>query len=86
VFELLLGVEVMERKRWLEFVDAAIIPEFHALETMRYINITLLCVQKDATDRPTTQYLVAMLGNEETSLPEPKHLAFFDVKVTDEEP
>jgi hypothetical protein len=53
---------------------------------MRYINIALLCVQNDATDRPTTQYLVAMLGHEETSLPKPKHLAFFDVKVTDEEP
>jgi hypothetical protein len=52
---------------------------------MRYINIALLCVQNDATDRPTTQYLVAMLGNEETSLPKPKHLAFFDVQVTDEE-
>lgn len=52
---------------------------------MRCVNIALLCVQENAADRPTTSDVVAMLSSESMSLPEPKHPAYFHVRVTKEE-
>jgi hypothetical protein len=52
---------------------------------MRCINIALLCVQENAADRPTMSDVVAMLSSESMSLPEPKHPAYFHVRVTKEE-
>ena len=55
------------------------------LEMMRCINIALLCVQENATDRPTTSDVVAMLGSENMALPEPKHPGYFHARVAKEE-
>lgn len=52
---------------------------------MRCINIALLCVQENAGDRPTMSEVVAMLSSEAMTLPEPKHPAFFHMRVTTEE-
>jgi hypothetical protein len=78
--------KLWKEERWLEFVDKSIIPEFHTLETIRCINIALLCVQENAADRPTTTSVVAMLSSENMTLPEPKHPAYFHIRVTEEEP
>ncbi|KQJ87918.2 hypothetical protein BRADI_4g14220v3 [Brachypodium distachyon] len=78
--------KLWKEERWLEFVDAAIVPELHASEAMRCINIALLCVQENAADRPTTSSVVAMLSSESVTLPEPNHPAYFHVRVTNEEP
>lgn len=74
-----------KEERWLEFVDASLISEFHALETMRCVNMALLCVQENAADRPTMSDVVAMLSSESMTLPEPKHPAYFHItRVTKE--
>ncbi|CAN6305680.1 unnamed protein product [Urochloa humidicola] len=53
---------------------------------MRCINIALLCVQENATDRPTMADIVAMLSSETTTiLAEPKQPAYFNVRVGNEE-
>uniref|UniRef100_A0A0A9TL30 Uncharacterized protein n=1 Tax=Arundo donax TaxID=35708 RepID=A0A0A9TL30_ARUDO len=52
---------------------------------MRCINIALLCVQENAADRPTMSDVVAMLSSTSMALPEPKHPAYFYVRVTNEE-
>ncbi|KAF7045515.1 hypothetical protein CFC21_054620 [Triticum aestivum] len=78
--------KLWKEERWLEFVDESIVSESHASETMRCINIALLCVQENAADRPTTISVVTMLSSESMTLPEPKHPAYFHIRVTEEEP
>ncbi|XBI75574.1 hypothetical protein VPH35_068937 [Triticum aestivum] len=78
--------KLWKEERWLEFVDESIVSESDVLETMRCINIALLCVQENAADRPSTTSLVAMLSSESMTLPEPKHPAYFHIRVTEEEP
>uniref|UniRef100_K3ZP42 Uncharacterized protein n=1 Tax=Setaria italica TaxID=4555 RepID=K3ZP42_SETIT len=52
---------------------------------MRCINAALLCVQENAADRPTMSDVVAMLRSEGMTLTEPKHPAYFHIRVTEEE-
>ncbi|TVU24335.1 hypothetical protein EJB05_26767, partial [Eragrostis curvula] len=70
---------------WLQLVDGSIDAECYTLEVKRCINIALLCVQENAADRPTMSDVVAMLNSENLILPEPKHPAYFQVRVTQEE-
>ncbi|TVU24523.1 hypothetical protein EJB05_26965, partial [Eragrostis curvula] len=70
---------------WLQLVDGSIDAECYTLEVKRCINIALLCVQENAADRPTMSDVVAMLSSESLILPEPKHPAYFHVRVTREE-
>ncbi|CAL4991375.1 unnamed protein product [Urochloa decumbens] len=71
---------------WLQLVDTALgTDQGHALQLRRCINIALLCVQENAVDRPTMPEVVAMLCSESMALPEPKHPAYFHVRVGTEE-
>lgn len=67
-------------------MDASLVSEcHHTLEIMRCINIALLCVQENAVDRPTMSDVLAMLSSTSMVLPEPKHPAYFHVRVAKEE-
>jgi hypothetical protein len=46
---------------------------------LRYVNISLLCVQERATNRPSMSNVVTMLSNEAIVLPYPRQLAFLNV-------
>ncbi|CAM0153071.1 unnamed protein product [Urochloa decumbens] len=70
---------------WLQLLDATLATDPHTLEMMRYINIALLCVQENAADRPTMSDVVAMLNSESMTLPEPKHPAYFHIRVTQDD-
>ncbi|CAO1940185.1 unnamed protein product [Urochloa humidicola] len=70
---------------WLQLVDTSLCADCHTLQTMRCINIALLCVQENAVDRPTMSEVVAMLSTDSMALPEPKHPAYFHVRVGNEE-
>ncbi|CAD6256541.1 unnamed protein product [Miscanthus lutarioriparius] len=70
---------------WLQLVDTSLVSDVHALEIVRCINIALLCVQEHAADRPTMSHVVSMLSSESMTLPEPKHPAYFHIRVTTEE-
>ena len=61
------------------------IAEYHTPGMMRCINIALLCVQENAANRPTMSDMVAMLSSESMTLPEPKHPAYFHVRMAKEE-
>jgi len=67
---------------WLQLVDELLDVECHMLAIMRCINIALLCVQENASDRPTMSDVVTMLSSETMTLSEPKHPAYFHVRVT----
>ncbi|TVU17830.1 hypothetical protein EJB05_33890, partial [Eragrostis curvula] len=70
---------------WLQLVDTSLVTESHTQDVMRCINIALLCVQENAADRPNMSHVVAMLSSETMTLPEPKHPAYFHVRVTTED-
>ncbi|KAK3119198.1 hypothetical protein QOZ80_9BG0715700 [Eleusine coracana subsp. coracana] len=77
--------QLWKGKKWLQIVDASLVIECHTLEIMRCINVALLCVQENAADRPTMSDVVVMLSSESMTLPEPKHPAYFHIRVTAEE-
>uniref|UniRef100_J3N0S9 Uncharacterized protein n=1 Tax=Oryza brachyantha TaxID=4533 RepID=J3N0S9_ORYBR len=74
--------KLFAEERWLELVDASVVPNCQSSCMMRCINIALLCVQENAIDRPTMSDVVAMLTSESMVLDEPKHPAYFHVRVT----
>jgi hypothetical protein len=76
--------QLWKEERWLQLLDT-VIAENHLGMIMRCINIALLCVQENAADRPTMSVVVAMLSSETMILPEPKHPAYFNVRVTEDE-
>uniref|UniRef100_A0ACD5VE86 Uncharacterized protein n=2 Tax=Avena sativa TaxID=4498 RepID=A0ACD5VE86_AVESA len=77
--------QLFEEERWMELVDAALPPNGHSAEIMRFINIALLCVQEDAADRPTMSDAVAMLSSKTMTLDKPKHPAYFSSSVGNKE-
>ncbi|CAO2144442.1 unnamed protein product [Urochloa humidicola] len=70
---------------WLQLVDPSLDAKRHAPEMLRCINIALLCVQENASDRPTMSDVIAMLSSETKTLLEPKRPAYFHVRVNAEE-
>uniref|UniRef100_A0A0D9VG04 Protein kinase domain-containing protein n=1 Tax=Leersia perrieri TaxID=77586 RepID=A0A0D9VG04_9ORYZ len=74
--------QLWAEERWLELVDASLVPNSQSPSLMRCINIALLCVQENAVDRPTMSDVVAMLSSESMVLDGPKHPAYFNVRVT----
>ncbi|KAJ9169033.1 hypothetical protein P3X46_020502 [Hevea brasiliensis] len=62
----------------LEFVDPLLLETTPIEEVVRCINIGLLCVQEDPSDRPTMSSVVVLLEGEPTAiaLPQPKQPAF----------
>ncbi|EEE54572.1 hypothetical protein OsJ_01773 [Oryza sativa Japonica Group] len=71
-----------EEGRWLDIIGASI-PQTIPTEGLRkYINIALMCVQENADDRPTMSDVVAMLSSESAVLPEPKHPAYYNLRVS----
>ncbi|KAJ9136270.1 hypothetical protein P3X46_033362 [Hevea brasiliensis] len=67
--------ELWKQERALDIVDSCLKEFFPPLEVRRCIQIGLLCVQEEATGRPTMPHVVLML-NGETALPCPKRPAF----------
>ena len=69
----------------LELTDPTILDEsFIPSEVLRCIHVGLLCVQDQATDRPTMLDVVSFLANETIHLSTPKQPAFFINRITKE--
>ncbi|XP_062084143.1 G-type lectin S-receptor-like serine/threonine-protein kinase At4g03230 isoform X2 [Humulus lupulus] len=60
----------------LDLMDATLSESCNTNEFMRCVNVGLLCVQEDPSDRPTMPNVVFMLGNETASISNPKQPAF----------
>ncbi|KAF3455471.1 hypothetical protein FNV43_RR00100 [Rhamnella rubrinervis] len=67
--------ELWNDGRVLDIVDPALCQPFSTDEVSRCIHIGLLCVQEEATERPTMSDVIFMLANE-TTLPPPNTPAF----------
>jgi len=57
-------------------MDPMLEKSFKGSEVEKCIHIALLCVQENATYRPTMSDVVVMLGTDSMTLPKPKHPAF----------
>ncbi|KAM3206441.1 hypothetical protein ACQJBY_061881 [Aegilops geniculata] len=71
--------------RWTNIVDASLLPKCEPTEMMRSINIALLCVQENALDRPNMLDVTAMLSSKTMILHVPKHPAYFNLRVGNED-
>lgn len=60
----------------MELIDPVCGEEYDAQEVLKCINVGLLCVQEDATDRPTMESVISMLDGDSSSLPKPNMPAF----------
>ena len=67
--------ESWRQDKALEIVDPSMNELYSPREALKLIRIGLLCVQEDATDRPSMLAVVFMLSNE-TEIPSPKQPAF----------
>jgi hypothetical protein len=74
-----------EEGRWVDIIDATLLPKSHSVKMIRYINIALLCVQENAADRPTMADVISMLSSDIMILPEPMQPAYFNVRIGNEE-
>ncbi|XP_051222639.1 putative cysteine-rich receptor-like protein kinase 20 [Lolium perenne] len=77
--------KLWEEGKWIDLVDASLVPDSHSAKMMRSINIALLCVQENAVDRPTMGDIVSMLSSGTMILDEPKQPAYINVRVGNEE-
>jgi serine/threonine protein kinase len=77
--------QLWEEGRWVDIIDATLLPISHLVKMMRYINIALLCVQENAADRPTMADVISMLSSDIMILPEPMQPAYFNVRIGNEE-
>ncbi|KAM2015159.1 receptor-like serine/threonine-protein kinase SD1-8 isoform X2 [Malus sylvestris] len=69
--------ELWKEGRGMEVIDESIRETCHLDEALRCIHVGFLCVQEAPADRPTMSSVIHMLqGNESTSLPPSKELAF----------
>uniref|UniRef100_A0ACD5UIY9 Uncharacterized protein n=1 Tax=Avena sativa TaxID=4498 RepID=A0ACD5UIY9_AVESA len=78
--------QLWEEGRWFDVVDATLFTKSNSVKMMRYINIALLCVQENASDRPTMAEVVSMLNSDTMILVEPMQPAYFNVRVGNEDP
>ncbi|KAH9627132.1 hypothetical protein KSS87_011620 [Heliosperma pusillum] len=70
--------ELWRENRGLEFIDSTLtLYEREQEQAMKCMNLGLLCVQENASDRPTMSTVIAMISNEATQLLTPKKPAFF---------
>ena len=67
--------ELWRKEKPLEIVDPSLTELYDPREAWKCIQIGLLCVQEDATDRPSMLAVVFMLSSE-TEIPSPKQPAF----------
>ncbi|KAK1660870.1 hypothetical protein QYE76_049029 [Lolium multiflorum] len=77
--------QLWEDGKWIDLVDASLVPYSHSAKMVRCINIALLCVQENAVDRPTMGDVVSMLSNETMILDVPKQPAYINVRVGNED-
>lgn len=85
VIQLVQAWQLWKDGLWLQLVDASLATKRGAIQIRRCINIALLCVQENAADRPIMTQVVAMLSSESVTLPDPKHPAYFHIRVGNED-
>ncbi|GJN32565.1 hypothetical protein PR202_gb21079 [Eleusine coracana subsp. coracana] len=74
--------QLWKDQKWNELVDPVLGNDFPVPEVMKCIQVALLCVQDSADDRPAMAEVVAMLGSEGLTMPEPQQPAYYNVRIS----
>ncbi|RWR88264.1 putative receptor-like protein kinase isoform X1 [Cinnamomum micranthum f. kanehirae] len=64
----------------MELLDPVLIDSCPMDEVLRFVHIGFLCIQEDATDRPTMSSVVLMLGSKSMTLPHPTEPPLYEGK------
>ncbi|KAJ8749122.1 hypothetical protein K2173_013729 [Erythroxylum novogranatense] len=64
----------------LKLVDLAIMESAIKDQVLKFINVSLLCVEHNPCDRPTMSDVISMLASDVNQLPSPKQPAFYNVE------
>ncbi|XP_071904876.1 uncharacterized protein [Coffea arabica] len=75
-----------QERKSIDFVDKKILESCNETEVIKCINIGLLCVQDDPSERPTMSEILIMLSSETTALPSPNQPAFVVRRHTSKTP
>ncbi|CAA7054332.1 unnamed protein product [Microthlaspi erraticum] len=75
------GLPAFAWKRWVEgrpeiIIDRFLVEKTPSNEIIKLIQVALLCVQENATKRPTMSFVTVWLGSETITIPTPKAPAF----------
>ncbi|VVA35917.1 PREDICTED: G-type lectin S-receptor [Prunus dulcis] len=65
-----------KEEKALDLLDQTLCQSCNKDEYLKCVNVGLLCVQEDPSDRPTMSQVVFMLGSETATIPAPKQPAF----------
>ncbi|KAB1210085.1 hypothetical protein CJ030_MR6G011339 [Morella rubra] len=65
----------------LDLMDETLREVADVAQFVKFVNIALLCVQEDPSDRPNMSLIVTMLDNETATVPTPKRPAFVPRRV-----
>ena len=76
ILKLFQAWRLWQERKALDLVDKKLLESCNGTEVMKSINIGLLCVQDDPSDRPTMSNVLIMLSSETTTLPSPNQPAF----------
>lgn len=68
--------QLWKEDKALNLLDQTISTTCDANEVIKCVNVGLLCVQEDPSDRPTMSHVVFMLASDTATLPSPKQPAF----------
>ncbi|KAG1347225.1 G-type lectin S-receptor-like serine/threonine-protein kinase B120 [Cocos nucifera] len=76
--------ELWEQGNCLELMDPLLSDGCSTSQISRCIHVALMCVQENASDRPTMSDVITMLSTESAAIPDPKQPAFFTMRTTTE--
>ncbi|CBI17986.3 unnamed protein product, partial [Vitis vinifera] len=68
--------KLLKEDKVLELMDQTLCETCNTKEFLRCVNVGLLCVQEDPSDRPTMAVAVVMLSSDIATMPVPKQPAF----------
>ncbi|CDP20442.1 unnamed protein product [Coffea canephora] len=75
-----------QERKSIDFVDKKILESCNETEVIKCINIGLLCVQDDPSERPSMSDILIMLSSETAALPNPNQPAFVVRRHTSKTP
>ncbi|RWR90951.1 G-type lectin S-receptor-like serine/threonine-protein kinase [Cinnamomum micranthum f. kanehirae] len=73
--------KIWKEEKWMDIVGVNLSEACEILELKRCLQIGLLCVQENSTDRPTMASVVSMFISETTTLEAPKQPAFITTSL-----
>lgn len=76
--------ELWKEGRCCDLIDKSLHGACPESMVLRCIHVSLLCVQENATDRPSKTEVISMISNENATLPDPKQSGFLSMLLSND--